>query len=58
MVVNSPAEAATDTDFVFTCVGNDDGIRSVLLEKNGAFSGMKAGSILIDHTTTSASVAC
>jgi len=57
MVVNSPAKAATDTDFVFTCVGNDDDIRSVLLGKNGAFSCMKAGSTLIDHTTTSASVA-
>ena len=33
MVVNSPAKAATDTDFVFTCVGNDDDIRSVLLEE-------------------------
>ena len=32
-------------------------LRSVTLEQDGAFSDMKSGSILIDHTTTSANVA-
>ena len=57
IIVNSPAEAAANADFVFTCVGDDDDLRSVTLEQDGAFSDMKPGSILIDHTTTSANVA-
>ena len=39
----TPAEAARDADFVFTCVGNDDDLRSVTIGENGALSGMKAG---------------
>jgi 3-hydroxyisobutyrate dehydrogenase-like beta-hydroxyacid dehydrogenase len=53
----TPAEAAKDADFVFTCVGNDDDLRSVTTGKDGVFSGMKAGAILIDNTTASAEVA-
>ena len=53
----TPAAAATGVDFVFTCVGNDDDLRSVVLGEAGAFAGMKPGAVLIDHTTTSAAVA-
>ena len=53
----TPAEAARDADFVFTCVGNDDDLRSVTLGDTGAIAGMKAGAILIDNTTASAEVA-
>ena len=53
----TPAEAARDADFVFTCVGNDDDLRSVTIGKDGALSGMKSGAILIDNTTASAEVA-
>ena len=53
----TPAEAAKDADFVFTCVGNDDDLRSVTLGETGAIAGMKAGAILIDNTTASAEVA-
>lgn len=53
----TPAEAARDADFVFTCVGNDDDLRSVTLGDNGALSGMRSGAILIDNTTASAEVA-
>lgn len=53
----TPAEAAKDADFVFTCVGNDDDLRSVTLGDTGAIAGMKAGAILIDNTTASAEVA-
>jgi 3-hydroxyisobutyrate dehydrogenase-like beta-hydroxyacid dehydrogenase len=51
------AEAAKDADFVFTCVGNDDDLRSVTTGDNGVLSGMKSGTILIDNTTASAEVA-
>jgi 3-hydroxyisobutyrate dehydrogenase-like beta-hydroxyacid dehydrogenase len=53
----TPAEAAKDADFVFTCVGNDDDLRSVTVTETGVLSGMKAGAILIDNTTASAEVA-
>jgi 3-hydroxyisobutyrate dehydrogenase-like beta-hydroxyacid dehydrogenase len=53
----TPAEAAKDADFVFSCVGNDDDLREVTIGPKGAFAGMKAGAVFIDHTTTSADVA-
>jgi len=53
----SPREAAQQADFVFACVGNDDDLRSVALGQNGAFAGMRRGSIFVDHTTASADVA-
>ena len=53
----TPAEAAAGADYVMTCVGNDDDLRSVVLGKTGVFTGMKEGAVLIDHTTTSAVVA-
>ena len=53
----TPAEAAAGAEFVFTCVGNDDDLRSVTIAKDGAIEGMKPGAILIDNTTASAEVA-
>jgi 3-hydroxyisobutyrate dehydrogenase-like beta-hydroxyacid dehydrogenase len=50
----TPAEAARGARFVFSCVGNDDDLREVALGPEGAFSGMAAGSVLVDHTTCSA----
>jgi 3-hydroxyisobutyrate dehydrogenase/2-hydroxy-3-oxopropionate reductase len=50
-------DAARDADFVFTCVGNDDDLRSVTTGELGAISGMRAGAILIDNTTASAEMA-
>ncbi|WP_407070409.1 NAD(P)-dependent oxidoreductase [Neorhizobium alkalisoli] len=54
---STPAEAAKDADFVFTCVGNDNDLRSVTLGDTGVLAGMKSGAILIDNTTASAEVA-
>jgi len=53
----TPAEAAKDADFIFTCVGNDDDLRSVTTGENGVLETMKPGVILIDNTTASAEVA-
>lgn len=53
----TPREAAEGRDIVFCCVGNDDDLRSVVLGDDGAFAGMAAGSIFVDHTTASADVA-
>ena len=53
----TPATAAAAADFVFTCVGNDDDLRMVVNGAEGALSRMAPGSVLIDHTTASATVA-
>jgi 3-hydroxyisobutyrate dehydrogenase-like beta-hydroxyacid dehydrogenase len=53
----TPKAAASGAEFVFTCVGNDDDLRSVTLGPDGALAGMSTGSILIDNTTASATVA-
>jgi len=53
----TPAEAARNADVVFVCVGNDDDVRSVVYGEQGVFAGMKAGAVLVDHTTASAELA-
>ena len=53
----TPADAAKDADVVFACVGNDSDIEQICCGENGAFSGMKSGSIFVDHTTASATIA-
>ena len=53
----TPALAAQGADMVFCCVGNDDDLRAVMLGSDGALADMKAGAVLVDHTTASANVA-
>ena len=53
----TPREAAAGADFVFACVGNDADLRSVITGDDGAFAGMHAGAVLVDHTTASADIA-
>ena len=53
----TPAEAAAGNEIVFACVGNDDDVRSVTVGEGGAFEGMGAGAVFVDHTTASADVA-
>jgi 3-hydroxyisobutyrate dehydrogenase len=53
----TPRAAADGADIVFSCVGNDDDLRSVTLGAQGAFAGMKPGAVHVDHTTASAAVA-
>jgi 3-hydroxyisobutyrate dehydrogenase len=53
----TPREAAEDQEIVFACVGNDDDLRQVTFGPEGAFAGMQAGSVFVDHTTASAEVA-
>ncbi|ELH4237695.1 NAD(P)-dependent oxidoreductase [Vibrio fluvialis] len=50
-------ECVSDADVVLTCVGNDDDVRSMTTSEQGALAFMKPGSILVDHTTTSAQLA-
>ena len=52
----TPREAAKGAEFVMACVGNDDDLHAVCLGPDGAFAGMDAGSVFVDHTTVSAKV--
>lgn len=56
-MTETPAQAAKNADIVYVCVGNDDDVRSVIYGENGALSGLKQDTILVDHTTTSALLA-
>ena len=51
------AEAVSGAEIVFSCLGNDDDVRAVVAGEAGALASMKSGSILVDHTTTSALLA-
>jgi 3-hydroxyisobutyrate dehydrogenase-like beta-hydroxyacid dehydrogenase len=42
---------------VFCCVGNDDDVRAVILGDDGVLHGIGDGSVIVDHTTASATVA-
>ena len=53
----TPALAAVGADFVMACVGNDDDLRQLCCGTDGAFAGMQAGAVFVDHTTVSAQVA-
>ena len=50
-------EVAEQCEIVMVCVGNDNDVRSVVLGPDGALAGLKSGSILVDHTTASATLA-
>jgi 2-hydroxy-3-oxopropionate reductase len=56
-MAESPAAAAAGCDVVLSCVGNDDDVRQVLLGETGALSAMSPETLLIDHTTASATLA-
>ena len=56
-MAETPAEAAKDSEYIFTCVGNDNDLREVTFGDNGAFKTIKKGSVYIDNTTASARIA-
>ncbi|SHJ89334.1 NAD(P)-dependent oxidoreductase [Halomonas caseinilytica] len=53
----TPRQAAEQADLVLLCVGNDDDVRQVTHGDDGVLAGMRAGSLLVDHTTASARLA-
>jgi len=56
-IADTPAEAAKDAEYIFTCVGNDNDLREVTFGDNGAFKTIKKGAVYIDNTTASATIA-
>ena len=53
----TPAAAADGAEIAFTCVGNDDDLRDVVLGGDGVLGALGEGAVLVDHTTASAGVA-
>ena len=56
-MAETPAEAAKDAEYIFTCVGNDSDLREVTFGDNGAFKTIQKNSVYIDNTTASATIA-
>ena len=56
-MAETPAEAAKNAEYIFTCVGNDNDLREVTFGENGIFKTIKKGSVYIDNTTASATTA-
>tara|TARA_B100001121_G_C18590674_1_gene574472 strand:+ start:55 stop:921 length:867 start_codon:yes stop_codon:yes gene_type:complete len=56
-IAETPKESAKDSEFIFTCVGNDNDLREVTLGANGLFHSAKKGAVYVDNTTASAEVA-
>ena len=56
-IAATPAAAAQGAEIVFSCVGNDDDVRAVILAEDGILQGIAKGGVIVDHTTASAVVA-
>lgn len=56
-LAETPRAAVTGAEICFSCVGNDDDLRAVVLGADGSFAGLAAGALHVDHSTTSARVA-
>jgi 3-hydroxyisobutyrate dehydrogenase len=56
-VAPTPAEAAAQQEYVFSCVGDDPDVIEVTLGKSGAFQSMRSETVFVDHTTASADLA-
>lgn len=56
-VAQTPRQAASGASVVMCCVGNDADVRSVVTGDDGLLAGVAAGAVIVDHTTTSATVA-
>ncbi|HRA90482.1 MAG TPA: NAD(P)-dependent oxidoreductase, partial [Planctomycetaceae bacterium] len=53
----SPKEVAQNSDVIFSIVGFPTDVRAVMLGDDGALAGAKAGSVLVDMTTSQPSLA-
>lgn len=54
---DSPAAVAAASDIVFTIVGYPSDVREVILGGSGVLAGARSGTILVDHTTSSPTLA-
>ena len=54
---DSLQSAVREADIVLMCLGNDQSVEETLLGDQGAMAAMRKGTIIVDHTTTSAVLA-
>jgi len=52
----SPEEVAKNSDIIFTILGYPEDVREVYFGKEGIFTSMKSGTVLVDMTTTEPSL--
>ena len=56
IVCESPEHLGEICSQVYLCIGDDDDVREVVAGEKGLVNSLQSGSIIIDHTTTSASL--
>ena len=56
IVCESPEDLGEICSQVYLCIGDDNDVREVVAGEKGLVNSLKSGSIIIDHTTTSASL--
>lgn len=54
---NSPLDMASQCNIIILCVGKDEDVKNLICGENGILKSIKPGTIIIDHTTTSATLA-
>ena len=55
-VKTSPQDLAKSVNFLIMCVGNDDDVREILFSYDGSYLSLRPGTLVIDHTPTSATL--
>ena len=53
-ICESISDLVTCSEVIILCVGNDGDVKDIINGKSGIIDLLKPGSIIIDHTTTSA----
>ena len=53
----SPSEIASQSDVIMICVGKDEDVRDVICGDKGILESVNPGTIIVDHSTTSATLA-
>ena len=56
-VCNSLNELAISSECIVLCVGKDEDVKDIINGKSGIIGALNPGSVIIDHTTTSAELA-
>ena len=56
-ICSSPADLAKISDVIILCVCNDNDVRDIVSGHQGLLNNLKPGTIVVDHTTTSAKLA-
>ena len=57
IVCDSLNDLASSSECIVLCVGNDEDVKDIINGKSGIIDALNPGSIIVDHTTTSAELA-